>query len=65
MTVTRSERAVLSPSDRASRDRRIARAVKYGVTYQDIKRRFQITDRTIRDICQRYGVAIPKGGPRL
>jgi transposase-like protein len=65
MSTTRSERISLSPSDRASRDRRIARAIKSGVNIHDVRRRFGIGEHAIREACREYGVTIPKGGNRL
>lgn len=65
MSTVRTERTALTPSDRASRDRRIARAVKSGVNINDVRRRFGIGEHSIREACRRYGVTIPRGGNRL
>jgi DNA-binding NarL/FixJ family response regulator len=49
-------RVELSTTELASRNRRIARAVKYGCTIKDAARRFKLDHRTIAAICASYGV---------
>lgn len=65
MSSVRTERIYPSPAELASRDRRIARAIKSGVSMVDIKSLFRVGESTIYAACKRYDVAIPKKGPKL
>ena len=54
--------ASLTPAEVASRDRRIARAVRDGISMQEVKRRFGLDHRDIRRICLDHGVEPGKRG---
>lgn len=65
MSTARTERISMSPAEQASRDRRIARAVKDGISIPVLRRRFGVGEVTIKRACEKCGVEIPKGGNRL
>jgi len=62
---TSRPRRLPTPGELASRDRRIARAVRDGLTVKEAMRRFSLDSKTIRTICAAHGVEPGKRGVRL
>ena len=52
--------ASLTPAEKAARDRRLARAVRDGMTYAAAAKRFGIDARAVRLICEAMGVVPAK-----
>jgi len=64
VATVRTEREGLSPSDRASRDRRIARYIKSSMSIRDVMRLCRATSDEVHAACRQNGVATPRVGSK-